>query len=388
MMDRIGHRFLPAEILRVYVHGSYLRGDDLPGDLDVVILARVKDEWPQWHEAFSSLRECHDILWEYYEKGTSLEEVVQGPMAPEIRKRGIPMEWVTTMSWSELWGHSTLYMPYMLFWDRVTKRILTKGMKGVHIQLETSNSMFTSVAGRLHKYHDIPVFLIWSAELSALCELEPAINEYETYLRLENEKLQTDMAYYRFLTVVGKFLIEKSLPFVPKEKLGDVAIQALCNTPRYEASEETLRDSLRKFGIPEDKVFAIKQRGTKTWYRLARTEGEEIELKNHVKTLEEMNKAGSMIQELLRKVVSKDEATKVDCWVLDIEKGRVAVQIMKPANMDQSHFRTLWESRGFKVEDVWGRVYGRKEAILHIGAGRQEIAEEIAKILGGPMKCS
>jgi regulator of replication initiation timing len=293
------------------------------------------------------------------------------------------MEWVTTMSWSELWGHSTLYMPYMLFWDRVTKRILTKGMKGVHIQLETSNSMFSSVAGRLHKYHDIPVFLVWSADSPALCELEPTVDEYETYLKLENEKLRTDMAYSRFLTAVGGLLIETSLPFVPKEKLGDVAIQVLWSTPRYEASEETLRGSLRMFGIPEEKVLTIKQQGTKTEYRLARTEEEEIELKNQVKTLEEMNKARSMIQELLRKVVSKGEATKVDCWVLDIEKGRVAVHIMKPANLDQSHFRTVWERRGFKVEDAWGRVYGSKEVLLPISAGRQQVAEEIAKILGG-----
>lgn len=87
MMTRIEHEFLPAEILRVYVHGSYLRGDDLPGDLDVVILVRVRDEWAKWHEAFSSLREYHDVLWEYYEKGTSLKDVVQGPLAPEIRKK-------------------------------------------------------------------------------------------------------------------------------------------------------------------------------------------------------------------------------------------------------------------------------------------------------------
>jgi len=383
MMERIRHAFLPVKIFRVYVHGGYIRGDDLPGDLDIVILAKVKDEWNQWHEAFRSLGKCHDVIWKYYEKGISLEDVMRGPLAQEIEKRGIPIGWVTTMSWSELWGHTTLYILYMLFWDKVTRRILTKGMKGLHIQLETLDGMFTPVSGRLHLYHDIPVFLIWSNESPESYKFEPDTDELEAYLKLEHDKLQTETADARFRVAVGKLLIEKSLLVVPNERLGDVALRVIWNTPKYEASEEMLRESLRKFGIPEDKVYAIKQRGTKTWYKLARTEEEEIELKNRVKSLDETNKAESTIQKLLRKVVSKNEATKVDCWVLDLKKGEVIIQVTKPATMDQDCFRTIWERRGFKIEDVFGRVYGRKETFLPLDSNIGILTEEINRCMRG-----
>ncbi len=334
MMERIRHAFLPVTILRVYVHGSYIRGDDLPGDLDIVILAKVKDEWAQWHEAFSSLSECHSLIWECYEKGMTLEDVMRGPLALEVEKRGIPLEWVATMNWSEFWGRTTPYIPYMLSWDRITKRILTKGMKGIHIQLETLSEMFTPISGRLYKYYDIPVFLIWSNESPEAFELEPNAGEYEAYLKLEHEKLQTDLADARFLKTVGELLIERCLLIVPKEKLVDVALWVLSNTPKYEVSEELLRLSLKKFGIPEHKVYAIKQRGTKTWYELARTDEEEIELKERVKTLECRSEVESMIQKLLRKLIPKDKAAKVSCQILNLEKGKVILQVTKPASMD------------------------------------------------------
>jgi predicted nucleotidyltransferase len=383
MMNRILHLVLPVKVLRVYVHGSYIRGDDLPGDLDIIILARVKDEWAKWHEAFRSLSEHHDIIWKYYETGMTLEDVMRGPLAPEIEKRGIPIDWAATMSWSELWGHTTLYMPYMLSWDRVTRRILTRGMKGLHTQLETFDAMFTPVSGRLHMYQELPVFLVWSSESPEAYDLEPTAEEYETYLRLEHEKLKTDMADVRFLTAIGKLLIEKSLPVIPKEKLEDVAHQVLLNTPKYEASEELLRQFLRKFDIPENKVYAIKQRGTKTWYDLARTEEEEIRLRSYTKTLEEKNEAESKVRKLFQKLVSNNEATKIDCSVLDLEKGKVMLRVTKPTTMDQNSFRRTWEQRGFEVEEFSGGTFGRKETSLPLDSDPTKLGEEIKRRVEG-----
>src|SRR3989304_4184502 len=134
MIERAKHAFLPVSIIKIFVHGSYLRGDELPGDLDVIILAKVKEEWGQWYEAFSTLNECHDLIVHCYEKGMSLEDAFSGPLASEIEKRNIPMEWITPMSWSELFGQTGFFIPYMLFWEKITRRLLTKGMKGIHIQ--------------------------------------------------------------------------------------------------------------------------------------------------------------------------------------------------------------------------------------------------------------
>jgi len=170
---------------------------------------------------------------------------------------------------------------------------------------------------------------------------------------------------------------------VPKEKLGDVALQVISNTPKYEASEELLRQSLRKFNIPENKVYPIKQRGTKIWYNLARTKEEEVKLKTRVKALEETNKAESIIQKFLRKVVSKNEASKVDCRVLDLKKGKVILQVTKPATMNQHSFRTMWERRGFKVEDIFGLTYGRKEVSIPISSNKDKLLEEINRCLRG-----
>lgn len=382
MLERIRRAFLPATILKVFVHGSYLRGDELPGDLDVVIFANVKNEWAQWDKSFWSLRECHALVVKCYDGGMSLENAMRGPLAPEIEKRAIPMEWVTTISWSELFGRNAPYLSYMLSWEKITRRLLTKGTKGIHIQLETSSEIFTPVSGRLYKHHEIPVFLIWSNESPQSYELEPTKDEYEAYLKLEHKNLQTGIADARFLITSSHLLIKKSLAVIPQEKLGDVALQVLWNTPKYEVTEELLRESLRKFSIPEDKVYSIKIRGTKIEYVLARTEEKETKLKIRVNTLDKTNKAELVIQKILKKVVSKNEATKVNCRVLDMDKGQAILQVTKPAIMNKNDFRAIWKRRGFNIQDVFEQMYGQKEVVLPLGSNKDKLKEEINRALG------
>jgi predicted nucleotidyltransferase len=48
MIERAKHALLPINIAKIFVHGSYLRGEPLPGDLDVIILGDVKEQWAQW----------------------------------------------------------------------------------------------------------------------------------------------------------------------------------------------------------------------------------------------------------------------------------------------------------------------------------------------------
>ncbi len=41
LIERIRTLCLPVSILKVFIRGSYFRGENLPGDLDVVIRART-----------------------------------------------------------------------------------------------------------------------------------------------------------------------------------------------------------------------------------------------------------------------------------------------------------------------------------------------------------
>lgn len=380
MIERVKHAFLPVSIMKIFVHGSYLRGDPLPGDLDVIILLNVKEQWPQWHEAFSSLSNCHNLIVSYYEKGMSLEDAFRGPLASEIEKRNIPTEWIATMSWSELFGQASPYISYMVVWDRITRRLLTKGMKGIHIQFEMNSEAFTPLLGRLHICQEIPLFAIWSSESPMNYVLEPTKLEYEGYLKLEYEKLNTSLSDARFLKRIGEFLINASLSVVPKEKLGEVALQVLFNTPKYEVSEETLREALRKFRIPENRVYAIKHRGAKTWYELARNKEQESELKAKAEKRERINAAELTIKNILRKVISRDEAAKVDCRILEPEKGTVIIDAIKPAEMTRESFRKMWEGRGFEFAD-FGVIYATKSVRLSLGSNREKLSSEIEQCL-------
>jgi hypothetical protein len=238
------------------------------------------------------------------------------------------------------------------------------------------------VSGRLYKHHEIPVFLIWSNELPQSYELEPTKDEYEAYLKLEHKNLQTGITDARFLITSSHLLIKKSLAVIPQEKLGDVALQVLWNTPKYEVTEELLRESLRKFSISEDKVYSIKIRGTKIEYVLARTEEKENKLKTLVNTLDKTNKAELVIQKILKKVVSKNEATKVNCRVLDMDKGQAILQVTKPAIMNKNDFRAIWKRRGFNIQDVFEQMYGQKEVVLPLGSNKDKLKEEINRALG------
>jgi predicted nucleotidyltransferase len=62
LIKRTKNAFLPMDIEKIFVHGSYLRGEALPGDLDVMILGKANEAFSQLHEAFSSLSDCHDLV--------------------------------------------------------------------------------------------------------------------------------------------------------------------------------------------------------------------------------------------------------------------------------------------------------------------------------------
>jgi predicted nucleotidyltransferase len=384
LVERINNLTLPVEIQKVFIHGSYIRGDETPGDLDIVLPVNVKPEWSRWYESFSSLRDRHDLVIECYKKDMSFKDAVYGPLASEIERRGIPLEWVATMNWSEIFGGNAPYLSYSLDWEKITNRLLTKGMLGVHIQIENrSFEEITPIIGRLHIYREMPVYLIWTLESPEDCILKPTREEYAAYLKMENEHLLENTADAQLRVKLGRLLIEKSLPHVPKAKWAEVALQVLSSTPKYEAEENALRELLREFGIPEQKVYALRRRGSKTSYDLPKTLGEEAKLRKLVKTWDAENRAELRVLKLVRKFVPKTEASKIDCWVKDLKTGRVELTVKKPAELDTQSFQQIWSSRGFEIQQTFGSVYGEKTLLISLNLNEIGLLEEIKKSLQG-----
>lgn len=141
-------------------------------------------------------------------------------------------------------------------------------MKGVHIQFVLSTKGIEKVFNRVYRYNELPLFEVWSNESPSECVLEPSDEEFEIYLKLENEKLHTEFLEVSVIKEIGEQLLKECLSLIPKEKHVEIAFKALTNTPKYEISEEKLREVLRRLSIPEDKILTVKGQGMKTWYKI------------------------------------------------------------------------------------------------------------------------
>lgn len=377
MMKRTLSIFLPVNVLKIFVHGSYFRGDETPGDLDIVMLVNVKEQFSEWSESFHSLSDYHRALWECYEKGMSFSEAANSVLASEIETRKIPKEWLTCVSWTDIFWS---FLPYCLNWEKITKQLLTKGMKGVHIEFVTTE-MFTHILGRLYTYQEMPAFLFWSSESPDKVMSTPNSDEFQIYLKLENDRLLRDLADAQFRSKIGIVIIEKVLTHVPKEKLGIATVRVLGNTAKYEVTEEQLREELRKFGLPESAVFALKNRGSRTWYSLAETEVEQKELNQRVNVNTEKYSTEVRVLKILKKCIMKNEGSRVDCRVLNLEKGLVKVSIVKPGILTDEDFRKIWEPRDFKVETIFGPVYAEKSIILSLNSTQTKLQDAIMNCL-------
>jgi len=311
----------------------------------------------------------------------TFEDVVYGPLAPEIEKRGISKDWVATMSWSEIFGLTGIGLSYSLSWENITRKLLTKGMKGIHPMIKTLQEQITPIMGRVHLYREIPVFLIWEIETPEDCILEPTPKEYEAYLKLENVKLNESIADMRFLVAIGRFYIERSLLHIPEEKWGEIALKVLWNTRRYEASESELREILKKFGIPEHRVYTVKRRGQRTWYRLPETVEEEKELKDRLETWNTMNEVETQVLKIMRKLVPKAEGIKIDCYVVSLEDSKIGLRVSKPPTLSIRSFRDVWEPRGFEIRQYFGSSYAEKVLLLPLNLNESEVKETLKKFL-------
>jgi predicted nucleotidyltransferase len=369
MINRVRSTFLPIDVLEVFIHGSYFRGDETPGDLDIFIVANVKDKWSEWAESFHTLSDHHNALWECYQKDINFSEAASSFLESQTEDSKIPKEWLTCVSWSDIFQS---FLPYSLDWSKITKQLLTRGMKGVHIEILTTER-FQRISGRLYTYQEMPSFLVWSVKQPENISLTPASDEFEIYLKLENERLLKDLEDARVRSKFGRAFIEKMIAQCPKDKLAIVAIRVLNNTAKYEVTEERLREELRKWSLPESLVYALKNRGSKTWYHLAETLEEQKELEQRAKLNSETSNEEKRILGILKEYVEENEGIHIDCRIRNLEKGWVIISIEKPGKLSDKEFRQIWEPRGFKIEKIYGPIFAEKIIVVLPGLSRSEL---------------
>lgn len=376
MQSKVGTTLLPVDVLKIFVHGSYFRGDKMPGDLDVFILVEVKDGWANFCHSFRTLYECHDKINECLKKKMKFSDAINSLLFPEIEKRNLPREWLASATWGDI---INCEVPS---WDKITRQMLTRGTKGVHIELLTTSEPFELKIGRLYTYHDMPAFLVWSHECPETFVLKPTSEEFATYLTLESERLKKDLADAKFIVAVGETIIREILTMIPEDKLGLVSVQIFNNTAKYQADEACLRAELKKFGLPEFMVFPIKRRGSKVWYDLAENETERKDLERRVKDNDKRNLAERTILRLLRKLILKSEASNIDCTVRKIENGSAEIYVYMPPTMSEETFRKIWEPRGFTIENWFRTVSAERDLEIPLSSNESEIMSVLKQVCG------
>ncbi|MCL2642557.1 MAG: hypothetical protein FWD52_03460 [Candidatus Bathyarchaeota archaeon] len=396
LIDRVKNTFLPINIQRVFVHGSYFRGDELPGDLDIFFCYTVKDQWKEWHTTIKSLNDHYKTLSRYHIKGLSVSEAII-QVSSEIKNWNIPKDWLTCVSWTAIFRS----FPADAFcWEKISRRLLTRELKGVKLQ-NVSIKNCSHVFGRLYLYAEMPAFLVWSAEEPARVVLTPNDDEFQGYLQLENKILLKNLNDAQIECKFGRALIERMLMQYPKDKLGVLTLRVFNDHSiiEFKVSEELLREELRKIGLPENWVFATGHKSIDHRYKLAKNIAEQKDFEQEARCDIVTNNTKKTIVSILRDCLSKEESYGLNCRVMpqrcerscvlkadgtnlkcseaDLESGLVSVSVEKPDNMLEEEFKKQWALRGFEVSGTSEYLYAGKTFDVRMDLSRKEIRERI-----------
>jgi len=393
-MDRVKDTFLPVTIQRVFVHGSYFRGDETPGDLNIFICYTLKDQWNEYRTTFESLDEHYKTLMSCYKKNMSVSDAII-QVSSKIKNWNIPEEWLVCVTWTDIFQNPP---SYAFDWRKIANRLLANGLRGVKLQSVTTDD-FSHVFGRLYVYDEMPAFLMWSVDEPARVVLTPNDDEFQIYLQLENIMLRKSLNDKQIQCKVGRALFERMLLQYPKDKLGDLTCQVFNNTIKSEVSEERLREELRKMGLPENWVFVTGHKSIDHRYKLAKNMAEQKDFEQEARCDLVINNAKKMIVSILRDCLSKEESYGLNCRVMpqrcerscvlkadgtnlkcsatDLESGSVSVSVEKPDNMLEEEFKKQWTLRGFEVRGASEYLYAGKTFDVRLDLSRKEMREII-----------
>ena len=260
VVQRIGSEDLPITIKELYVFGSVLR-KKRPRDADVVAVYGMSDEQNErWSTFDENLGKVLSKLWKKFDQGVPLSEVVANNSKYFI-DLGIEPNWASSFSWSDLYNFG--WNPFAINWQKVVKKKLTKGIRGVHIQFSSSPNHFKE-PGRF--------LLAWSPEKpdiqANLTAPEPRLRVLATENELLRKELQdvTEKAeIFRTLYTNTRELVKELSNVFEQEvyahTFDDVlTLRTILFIPKRRVKEERIREVLKECDLPADNVIKVGPR--------------------------------------------------------------------------------------------------------------------------------
>jgi hypothetical protein len=250
IVERINAEDLPVQVKEIYVFGSFIRGKEKPHDLDIVIISdwdqAKKKRWEEFRENFMRFIREHQIGFvggklEQYRR-TAFEKLATGELEEKLKAYGVDPSWASCYSWTEL-VNSTWKA---LSCRKILRKKLLKGIKGVQVIMrpELSKHDFFLRAKNFR--------LAWSIEKPNIKEnLKMTKDEEIEFLRRECEHLREEARSYREEKRVLEELYYNANKDIAKEELARLVLMEI---PKYEIKEKRIREILRQYGLPEERI--------------------------------------------------------------------------------------------------------------------------------------
>ena len=267
VVQRVGSEDLPITVKELYAFGSVLR-KRRPRDIDVVAVYDMNDEQNErWDVFYENLGKAINELWKKFDQGVPFSEVVAENSRYFI-DLGIEPNWASSFSWSDLYNFG--WNPISVSWQKVVRKKLTKGMRGVHIQFSQSPTHFKEPERFL---------LAWSPEKpdvqANLTALEPrlrVLSAENEILRKElqdaTEKVEIFGTLYTNTRELAKELSNVFEQEVYGHTFDDVlTLRTILFIPKRRVKEERIREVLKECDLPADNIIKVGPR----WYDIKKT---------------------------------------------------------------------------------------------------------------------
>lgn len=261
---RILEENLPVEIVEVQVFGSFLRGKPRPHDMDLRVIYGFDEEC--WEEWLHMVRVLEQMFWDesigdkvesLWRKDIPFKEVAMGELRDDLKARGVNPVWASCFSWTNLLDSS--WSPSALSWEKVVRRRLLRGMKGIRMQFvrvkDAGESGFLVAENfRLawsREHPDVRKNLEWESEEEMSDFLKRELDHLSKQLseRVETNKV-LELIYHVLREVTKADEVQ-----VFEHPLDEIlALRAISGIPKYEVEKPIIRKILRRYGLPEDQI--------------------------------------------------------------------------------------------------------------------------------------
>jgi len=250
IVERINKEDLPVQIKEIYVFGSFIRGKEKPHDLDIVMISdwdqAKRNRWEEFIENFMRFVREHQIgfvggkLEQYRE--IRFEKLATKELEEELKTYGVEPSWASCYSWTELINSTWKTLSS----QKILRKKLLHGIKGVQVVMRPKlpkHDLFLSAKN---------FRLAWSIDKPNIREnLAMTKDEELEFLKRECEHLREQVRLHWEENRVLEELSSNTNRDVTKEEL---ALLVLSSIPKYEVKEERIREILRQYQLPEERI--------------------------------------------------------------------------------------------------------------------------------------